>query len=247
VNFSALSSRTLGGKLLRLPLRLIPDSARLPIVQGPSKGNRWIVGSGNHGCWLGSYELEQRMAFQHYVGAGDIVYDVGAHVGFYTLIASTLVGDTGRVVAFEPLPENLNFLREHLSINRIENVTVVDKAVTSHSGSEKFRRHQDRSMGSISNDGELSVSTVRLDDLIEGAHLPPPSVIKMDIEGGEYRALSGAREFLSRAHPTIILSTHGRDIHDDCCRLLRQLGFDLLSLDAGEIEESSNVLAIDGT
>lgn len=247
MNFSALSSDTLGGKLLRLPLRLIPPSARLPIVQGPSKGNRWIVGSGNHGCWLGSYELEQRVAFERYVATGDVVFDVGAHVGFYTLVASALVGSSGHVVAFEPLPENLAFLREHISMNRIGNVTIIDKAVTDHSGIERFQRHKDRSMGGISDEGEMSVAAVCLDELIESSHLPPPSCIKMDVEGAEYRALRGTREYLSRAHPSIFLSTHGRDIHSDCCRLLQQCGFDLIPLDGEELRESSNILAIDGT
>ena len=100
---------------------------------------------------------------------------------------------------------------------------------------------------SIADDGDISVAAVCLDDLIENSDLPPPTCIKVDVEGGEYRALIGAREFLSRAHPVIFLSTHGRDIHADCCQLLRQCKFDLISLDGKELEKSSSILAIDGT
>ena len=216
-------------------------------MQGPSKGRRWIVGSSNHGCWLGSYEFEQRSIFEQYVGIGDVVFDVGAHVGFYTLVASVLVGSAGRVVAFEPLPGNLFYLREHLSMNHVSNVTVIDKAVTDHAGMVKFRSRESRAMGRIADDGDMSVAAVCLDDLIENSDLPPPTCIKVDVEGGEYRALIGAREFLSRAHPVIFLSTHGRDIHADCCQLLRQCKFDLISLDGKELEKSNSILAIDGT
>ncbi len=65
--------------------------------------------------------------------------------------------------------------------------------------------------------------------------------------GGEYRALVGFRRFLSRCHPTIFLSTHGRKIHDDCCRLLQQYKYKLIPLDGMDLQRSSNILAIDGT
>jgi len=247
VDFSRVSSDSLAGKLFRLPLRMIPASIRVPIIQGPSKGKKWIVGSSTHGCWLGSYEYEQRSIFEKYVGSGDVVFDIGAHVGFFTLIASVLVGSSGKVVAFEPLPENLRYLREHLSINHIDNVTVIEKAVSSHSGSVRFSKHTNRAMGGISDEGEMEVTAVSLDEMMEEAVAPPPSCIKMDVEGGELLALRGSCCFLRRFHPIIFLSTHGPQIHKSCCRLLRQSGYDLISLDGQEIEESSNILALDGT
>ena len=205
------------------------------------------MGSASHGCWLGSYEYEQRLIFERYVGAGDVVFDVGANVGFYTLVSSALVGSTGQVVAFEPLPRNLYFLRAHLSMNHIDNVTVIDKAVADQTGIVKFKRHESRSMGRISDEGDTSVGAVCLDELIQKSVLPSPCCIKMDVEGGEYRALTGIREFLSHSHPVIFLSTHGRGIHADCCRLLRQCKFDLIPLDGMEIGASSSILAVDGT
>src|SRR5579862_7724955 len=106
-NLSGISRKSWLGKLLRAPLRLIPRSAVLPILQGPLRGKKWVVGSGNHGCWLGSYEHDKQSLFQKTVRTGDIVYDVGANAGFYSLLASVLVGEKGQVYAFEPLPANL--------------------------------------------------------------------------------------------------------------------------------------------
>jgi hypothetical protein len=63
-NFSGISNETLLGKCLRAPLRLIPRSTAIPIVQGPLRGKKWIVGSSNHGCWLGSFEHDKQRQFQ---------------------------------------------------------------------------------------------------------------------------------------------------------------------------------------
>src|SRR6267143_3626666 len=76
------------GKLLRLPLRLLPKQAVVPVLQGELRGTRWIVGSSTHGCWLGTYEHENQRLFASLVLASGLVYDLGANVGFYTLLAA---------------------------------------------------------------------------------------------------------------------------------------------------------------
>lgn len=114
MNLSGISSASVVGKLLRLPLVLLPGNLQMPIMQGRLKGKKWIVGSSNHGCWLGSYEYRKRILFEKMVPHGSIVYDLGGHVGFYSLLASVLVGPTGHVFVFEPFPANLAYLRKHL-------------------------------------------------------------------------------------------------------------------------------------
>ncbi len=114
MNFSGVSRQTVVGKLLRLPLRLLPDGMAVPVLQGPLKGKRWLVGSSTHGCWLGSYEYEKQRLFAKKIKAGAVVFDIGANVGFYTLLTAMLVRPEGRVVAFEPVPRNIDFLRKHI-------------------------------------------------------------------------------------------------------------------------------------
>ena len=69
-------------------------------MQGKIRGKKWVVGSGNHGYWLGWYEYDKRILFEKTVTKQSIVFDIGAHVGFYTLLASELVGPGGKVYAF---------------------------------------------------------------------------------------------------------------------------------------------------
>ena len=74
---------------------------KVRILQGKLRGKKWIVGSGNHAYWLGSHEYKKRILFEKVIRQGSIVFDIGAHVGFYTLLASVLVGTKGKVFAFD--------------------------------------------------------------------------------------------------------------------------------------------------
>lgn len=243
MNLSDISDKSLLGKVLRFPLRLIPPQTALPIMQGRLKGKKWIVGSSNHGCWLGSYEYVKRIVFERTVRENSVVFDVGAHVGFYTLLASVLVGPRGRVFAFEPFAANLVYLKEHLRLNNIDNVMVVEAAVSEKCGMTFFDEGPSSSMGHISPSGRLQVGTVAIDELVARRELPVPDYIKMDIEGGEGLALSGAKSTLAQFHPTIFLATHGNSVHQECCRLLHSLDYELQPIDGRKLESSSEIVA----
>ncbi len=102
-----VSHRTVAGKAIRLPLRLIPNNMVVPVLGGINRGMRWVTGAGTtSGCWLGSYEEDHVGALRQVVRPGMIAYDVGANAGFYTLALSRIVGDAGRVFSFEPDARN---------------------------------------------------------------------------------------------------------------------------------------------
>jgi hypothetical protein len=96
VDFSSISAQNRIGKLLRFPLRFIPAETTLPILQGMLRGSKWISNSSTNGCWLGSYEYTKQKIMARTIQPGKVVYDVGAHVGFYTLLTAKLVGKLGR-------------------------------------------------------------------------------------------------------------------------------------------------------
>ncbi|MBE0429215.1 MAG: FkbM family methyltransferase [Thermoleophilia bacterium] len=233
MKIAGISKDTLLGRILRLPLKLVPGSARVPILRGRLRGTKWIAGSSaNNGCWLGSYEYEQRLAFEKLVPENATVYDVGAHAGFYTLLSSLLVGPRGRVIAFEPLPRNLHFLREHLRLNHVTNVEVIETALAERAGEVNFAEGVNSFNARIATDGGIRVKTAALDELVGGGRLPAPDYIKMDIEGAETLALKGAGHTLKKYHPTIFLTTHGPDIHEECVDILKEAGYELVFLDS---------------
>ncbi len=243
MNFSALSERSLPGKLLRLPLRLLPAEAQMPILQGRLRGKKWIVGSSIHGCWLGSYEYEKQQLFAQHIISGSVVYDIGAHAGFYTLLASVLVGTAGRVIALEPVPRNLFYLKEHLRINAVRNVQVLETAVADRRGMARFDEGVGSSQGRLAAQGSLSVPVTTLDTLVFEEGLPCPDAIKIDVEGAELLVLSGAKTLLARRHPTLFLATHGAAVHNECCTFLRSLGYRLSPITGHSIEATDELLA----
>ena len=243
MNFSIISHKSLLGKIARFPLNLIPPNTIMPVFQGKLRGKKWIVGSHFHGCWLGSYEYNKRIIFEKLVKEGSIVFDIGANVGFYTLLASVLVGPKGRVFAFEPVKRNFFFLKKHLLLNHIVNVSVIKAAVGDSSGTCFFDESSSSGEGHISTKGRIQVKLVNLDNLISKGEIPFPNYIKIDVEGAEMQVLSGARSMLKEIHPTIFLATHGRDIHSRCCNYLTCLGYTLESLRGNKLEDTDEILA----
>lgn len=202
-----------------------------------------MVGSSSHGCWLGSYEYEKQRALQRELKVGDVVYDVGANVGFYSLLASVLVGESGHVYSFEPFSGNLAALKKHLEINRVRNCTVIEAAVSSFDGQAAFDPSNDRCTGHLAENGSLLVRTLTLDRLIREGDIRPPSLMKIDIEGAEYECLRGACNIIRKFRPVIYLATHGREAHVVCSELLMQWNYQLRSLDARAPEESDELAA----
>ena len=243
LNLSGLSNRSLLGKAIRLPLRLVPDWMEVRIVQGPLRGKRWVAGSANHGCWLGSYEFGKQQEIAATVRPGMICYDIGANVGFYTLLFSELAGARGVVVAFEPTPRNCRFLRRHVSINGCANVAVQELALGNFDGVTHFDEGVDASQGHLSATGSLAVRCARIDTLIAAGAIAPPDVMKIDVEGAEAAVLAGAAEVLARCKPTIFLATHGEQAHSECCRILSRLGYDAAPLTGSAIEECDEIVA----
>lgn len=226
INFSALRPETLIGRIVRMPFRLIPGELALPVLQGPLRGKKWIVGSHLHGCWLGSYELDMQNRIAQELRPGTVFYDVGANAGFYSLLAAALVAPE-MVYAFEPLPANAAYLRRHLELNRIQNVKLFELAICDQTGTAFFSTEKTRAMGKLEHVGNLSVRTATLDALLQQQRLAPPDFIKMDIEGAEYLALLGAKECFAQHRPKLFLATHGREVHDDCARLLSSWNYEL--------------------
>lgn len=246
-NLSGIPRETLVGKLLRAPFRLIPRTTVLRILQGPLRGKKWIVGSGAHGCWLGSYEHDKQKLFEKTVKSGDVVYDVGANAGFYTLLASVLVGEEGFVYAFEPLPGNIRNVRRHLEINHAKNCLLIEVAVSKSDGESMFDPSADRCTAHLSSLGSIRVRTVALDSLVSGRAIRPPNFMKIDIEGAELDCLQGCANTIRTFRPVIFLATHGQDVNAACLKLLNEMHYEVKSMDGRPVALSDELIALPGS
>jgi FkbM family methyltransferase len=145
--------------------------------------------------WLGTYETDLQEAIARFVQPGMVVYDVGANIGYISLMLARRTGDHGQVTAFEALPANLERLRANVELNGLsEKVKIVSGAVTDSDVPVRFLVHQSGSMGKADGsagrttevyDGEISVPGIALDKYVFENGNPCPDVIKMDIEGFE--------------------------------------------------------------
>jgi FkbM family methyltransferase len=154
------------------------------------------------------------------LGEGDVAVDVGANIGFFTVLASILIGPTGRVVAFEPGTQNLERLRANLALNDCKNVTIIEKAVMNQVGEVEFFINSGNSGGNalwdigqwpgyIEENGtpvRVAVPATTLDSEWEQLQLPAPKVIKIDTEGADQRVLEGASDLLARQKPRFVIA-----------------------------------------
>jgi len=244
INFSAVSKTSFAGLFLRTILKVIPGFVVVPVFQGALKGSKWIKGSGVNAYWLGTYEKQEQEIFAKKVKEGHVVFDIGANVGFYSLIASKIAGGTGKVYAFEPAPRNVYYLKKHFELNNCVNSIVVLGGVSDKKRFVYFNEGSHPATGFLSNEiGSILVPIFDLDELVENKIIPAPNLMKIDVEGSEFKVLTGAKNILEKYHPTIFLSTHNEQVHKECLELLRSFNYKLGSIDNLDINKTSEVLA----
>ncbi|MGB7847914.1 MAG: FkbM family methyltransferase [Candidatus Acidiferrum sp.] len=176
--------------------------------------------------WRGTHEPDVQNAISAAVRPGAVVYGIGAHLGSMALGTARLVGDLGRVVAFDGDPENVLRLRDNSLRNRLEKrLQVVHAAVWSCTQSDgiSFRRGATvRSQGGVEDDGNrpvlgtgelINVQAVTLDDFV-AAGGPLPQLVKIDVEGGEYEVLRGGPNLFTNQKPLIIAEVHHQQAAD---------------------------------
>lgn len=233
------SYASLKGKFIRLPLRLVPAWAKRRIWFGPLSGYRWLADAGVNGYWLGFYEKPKVQLFYRNIRLGETVLDVGAHTGYYSLVAAQAAGPSGRVFAFEPLPRNLDFLRQHRKLNQVENLEIIPAAAGPKTGTENFAEGPDTTAGHIGQ-GPLTVDVVDLDSFAEKRNLRP-GVLKIDVEGGGADVIRGAQRLLATFKPLIFFALHNAAERDAVRELVRQ-GYGLQILDGNSLDSSGEVL-----
>lgn len=161
----------------------------------------------------GTWEPEVVSCLVKNVPARSVALDIGAHIGFYTLLLSKIVGSEGMVYSFEPMPENHRFLRENVELNHCENVRLVQKAVLSKSGVIRATVPGNEPLpGGVSlatdyGTPPIQVESITLDEF--AAELKGPIyLLKMDVEGAEHDVLLGGRDMIQKHRPLLMIELH---------------------------------------
>jgi len=197
------------GRLLRPVVnRLLPANPRaVRVLSGVGTGVRLVIEPRNEKFyWTGAHEPVVQQQLQRLLRPGSTFWDVGAHIGFFSLIASRIVGPQGHVHAFEPLPENMVRLQQSLALNEnTRNVAVHPWAVADVVGEAPLYRNGVSPLASLMAGQGMPtiVHCVTLDIVADEFGLP--DLIKVDVEGAEARVLVGARRLLAQRPLPLIM------------------------------------------
>jgi FkbM family methyltransferase len=256
---AAMKGTTPSSRLLRPMVRAM-ETGVVRIPQGRAGGLafdlRYLPISHAHlgSIAFGNLESEVQEAMVRHLGRGGVFYDIGANLGFFALLGAHLSGlGEGHVYAFEAAPENAAAIVTNAELNGIPNVTVIQKAVSAHSGRGRLQVVDDQSWSKLEEYGPhpntervIDVELVAIDDLVGSGALRPPTVVKIDVEGAELAVLEGMRATIAQHRPAIICELH--DTHREFVALVRGFGYRTINLTgAVPVEEagpSAHALAL---
>jgi FkbM family methyltransferase len=198
---------------------LLPHGSRAwtSLPKGMGKGLRFYCDPRFElGYMNGDHEPWAQEILQEHLRPGDCFCDVGAHTGFFSLIAARFIGGKGLVVALEADPENATLLRLNAGRNGMRQVWVVEAAAWSSSGQLKFQQASatsNRTEGRVASNGEVgargfTVAAVTLDDLFFTKQVRTPQLVKIDVEGAEWEVLKGAQRTLRELKPSVLCEVH---------------------------------------
>lgn len=190
---------------------LVPSPANTPIVCPTLFGVDVLVdpikgkGPENSLYYFGEYESGTLHVFRKFLREDDIVLDVGAHIGFITLVIASFVGKNGLVYAIEPHPETYQILKDNIRLNQFENVHPMNIALGSEVSEARIYENFDINRGAASlvcppnvdKKSGRQIKVTKIDTLIQKGQIQLPKLIKIDVEGFELEVLKGARILLS--------------------------------------------------
>src|SRR5882672_7252023 len=204
------------------------------VVRGDVDGAQYELHLGEMidlALYLQQFEPDVRAAIRRITRPGMTVLDIGANVGAHTLLFSSLVGPTGRVVAFEPTDFAFAKLQRNVSLNPGLSVDIVRMALADHTSTRQqvdFRASWQTDGARVN--GASVVDVIRLDDWVDQHRLPRVDVIKLDVDGYEYRVVAGGRQTIARTRPTFIIEAtnlHFAQPATNPFEVLRSLDYEL--------------------
>ena len=187
----------------------------------------------------GTLEPPVQEALRRLLAPGAVFYDVGANIGFFTILGARLVGPEGRVIAFEPVPACARAVARNIELNGFTHAEIREAAVGARSGSDRLLVVGEASWSHLASTGrhadvreEIDVDVVSIDELVGAGAIPPPDVLKIDTEGAELQAIEGMRQTIVRHRPAIVCELH--DTNAEFCALMDELDYATTNLDGPE-------------
>ena len=225
-----------------LGLLLPSDLGEARIMGGWLAGKRILIYPRNEVSFVsGLWEFWVEEALRANLRPGDVAWDVGAYIGYFTLMMRDLC-EPGHVTALEPDPANRERLQQVLALNGVDDVHVLPVAAGAQDGVTRLRQFSGHPAASVAGQGELDVPLVTLDALYP--EYGTPRLIKLDVEGAEADVLRGASRLLDDARPVWLIELHGEGGRE-AVEILQAAGYTVKTLNQQETAtHQPHVLAI---
>jgi FkbM family methyltransferase len=221
---------------------MLPTDATWPILAGPLAGLRMRANfSMRPHFLLGVYERHVTRAIQANLARTQIGYDIGANVGYLSLVMSRAVGPAGHVHAFEPSPHPFRSLESNSRVNPKCTFAAHQFAVADRVGHQSFSDFDYDLVGRLGDHSAvysdarvINVQVETVDHLIAQGRIPPPDLAKIDVEGAELAVLAGMDRTLREKRPILIIELHGPEIEREVRTRLHDLRYDIEALTEGD-------------
>lgn len=228
---AAISRRPRAQRLFRPLLNVVLPSevTTVTVRAGGGAGLKLVIDPQSEKFyWTGNHEPHIQEALKAELRPGMQFWDVGTHIGFFSLQAARLVGDGGCVRAFEPMPDNIDRIKRNIELNGASNVTVVPVAVSAEAGSATmYARHGSSLMWTL--DPTLgdtpsgSVPLATLDSYLD--EFGVPDLVKIDAEGAEVDVLRGSSTLIAEGRTSFLVEFMSEDLENAGRELLAAYSF----------------------
>ena len=159
----------------------------------------------------------------------DVVIDVGAHIGTYTIPIAIQIEECGKILAFEPNPNNIILLKKNIELNELKNITLFENAASDKNQITNLILSDDPMLSAITDDTEeknIEIECITLDSINEQLELKRIDWLKIDAEGSEIKVLKGSEKILKKFHPKIIVEVR-KENEDVIKKFLCKEGYDI--------------------
>jgi FkbM family methyltransferase len=217
---------------------IVFDLTKYTYYSEKAKAYMYFIDKSTADMLLDDYESE---VFSFFIPQpNDVVIDVGANIGYFTIYASRKVGKDGLVIALEPMDEAYNCLMKNIRLNRLNNVKPFKLALWSSETTLRLYRTKGYFTSAISKVDvfknliqqkklelikEYEIKAIKLDDLIKNINLSKVDWIKIDVDGSEYEVILGSMNTLKRFKPKLIIEIHNQEIGNKILKILKNLGY----------------------
>lgn len=208
--------------------------------------------------YLNGFEKEIIEYYSKLLKKGDVVLDVGANIGIYSLIAGKKIGAKGKVYGFEPADIAFEKFQYHIDLNGLKNIVPIKSGVSNYTGKSEFNICEDDAFNSLGDKplkeiiSKKTIDIVSIDDFVLHNNINKVDIIKVDTEGAEFLVFEGAKKTLQKDKPSLFFEYNPEAIEGfdndsiNLINLLRAFGYSLYEFKKGDLVEIKEGDAIIG-